>query len=261
MVYIHQLSHLNPKAADLESVYLIREIKEKTPYPVQTEQLQDYCADLLVSATDKEMAEHAFFLLQPTMDAIMALAQQVDPIHEPINLHRALDVLKELPAPLHNNIAYMDAVISWQHNFFLVVVPALNTLGRAQSKAEKASSFQQLNPFFEKILRNNQDIRFNSGDIINEACLNHSTGLNESMSKGFLFHVSLEEELKKLSYEELQKRIPVAKLQEIEHIRANIEVINKGVERAYAVNMRMVQLAVVLYSYVKWLGSKSIVMG
>ena len=151
MVYIHQLSHLNPKAADLESVYLIREIKEKTPFPLQTDKMQEFFTDMFVSATDKEVSEHAFFLIQPTMEAIMTIAQQLDPIHENINLHRAVDILKELPGPLQSNIAFVDSVLSWQHHLVSQIVPPLNTLGRAQSKAEKTSSFQQLNPFFEKI--------------------------------------------------------------------------------------------------------------
>ena len=36
-------------------------------------------------------------------------------------------------------------------------------------------------------------------------------------------------------------------------IEKNIENINKGVKRAYEVNMRMVNKAVVLYACVKWL--------
>ena len=45
------------------------------------------------------------------------------------------------------------------------------------------------------------------------------------------------------------------KVAEVEYIQKNIELIKKGIERAYDANMRMVNKALVLYAYVKWLNT------
>ena len=66
MLYIHQLNQLTVKSAELESVYLIRELKQKTPYPLREEQLQNYFADFFISDTDKNVTEQALPLVQPT---------------------------------------------------------------------------------------------------------------------------------------------------------------------------------------------------
>jgi hypothetical protein len=65
----------------------------------------------------------------------------------------------------------------------------------------------------------------------------------------------LEEELKKLDFEWVKGRIQKEHLEENEALLKNVTLIKKGIDAAYDMNMRMVNLAVILYSYVKWLNS------
>lgn len=109
---------------------------------------------------------------------------------------------------------------------------------------------QKLSVIFEKILRNN-DLYFNSNNIINEAQIEHMNSISKSMVNGFLFHFTLEEELRKANFESIKHRIPPTELLRIENLTQKILEIKKGVERAYENNMRMVNLAVILYSYIK----------
>ena len=41
MLYIHQLTHLSAKMADLESVYLVRELREKVKLPLKEEVMEE----------------------------------------------------------------------------------------------------------------------------------------------------------------------------------------------------------------------------
>ena len=90
-------------------------------------------------------------------------------------------------------------------------------------------------------------------DIINEAHVSNVGGLIESFGKGYFFHYTLEEELKKVNFESIMGRIPPESLQKVKEIEDNLVIIKKGIDRAYDVNMRQVNCALVLYSYVKWM--------
>ena len=96
---------------------------------------------------------------------------------------------------------------------------------------------------------------FNGFDIVNERQVEEFKALHESMLKGYLFHYSLEEELRKASFTDIRSRIPADRLKEVEEIHKEILEIQKGINIAYAANMRMVNLALVMYAYVKWLNS------
>ncbi len=256
MLHIHQLNHFGIKAAELESVYLIRELKNKTPYPLSTQSFENYFSELFLSPTDQEHMEKGLILLEPTMEKVRQILAQQDSAHEPINLQRALQVLKEMPQPLQNNISYIQEIIGWQAPFIPQATSLFNNLPKFRTHEERVVGNQQINILFQKVLRG-KDFLFNYSDIVGEAHLAHINSLSESMKKGFLFHVSLEDELKRLSFDAIKAKLPKEKVEEMERIAENVEVIRKAVDRAYSSNMRMVNWAIVLYAYVKWLSSSN----
>ena len=155
MLYIHQLNQLTVKSAELESVYLIRELKQKTPYPLREEQLQNYFAYFFISDTDKNVTEQALPLVQPTLEAVEALLAENNPLHEAINLQRAVQLLKELPLPIKNNILYFEEIAEWQKTSFIPEVTSLlNAIPKLRSQEEKQLHNQRLNEPFERVLRN-----------------------------------------------------------------------------------------------------------
>lgn len=254
MIYIHQLNHFGPKAAESEAVYLIRELKQKTPYPLNPDWVSAYFTDFLLSQTDKEAMQQALDLIEPTIQQVLQLLQEQSPVYESVNLQRAIGILKELPPSLQQNISYFEHILPWQEPYIQALIPVLNGIPKASTITDKKKWNDFLNLFFERILRTNQ-FAFNSQDIIHEGPLAQIVGLSESMGKGYFFHVSLEEELKKVPFDVLKRRLPPEQLQATEAIASNIEKIRKGIERGYESNMRLVNWAVVLYAYVKWLSN------
>ncbi len=255
MLYIHELGHLNAKSAEIESVYLIRELREKTPYPLDNDKFAAHFEDLFVSKTDQEMIQQAVYLVEPTLEALQQLMAAANPTYELLNLQRAVQILKEMPEALNHNLTYVNEILPWQDVFVLEAVTTFNSIPHLRTPEEKIACNQKVNSFFQKVLRNSQ-FSFNFSDIVNEAQLSQILGLQESMARGFLFHISLEEELKKVHYEVLKARLPEDMVRQVEHLRGNIEIIKKGVERAYNVNLRMIQWALIMYAYVKWLMNK-----
>ncbi len=251
LLYIHTLPHLSPRMAELESVYLVRELKQKVPYPLTPARLQEQFAEFVISPTDQELLVRALEAIAPVREAVQQILSEKNQLHEAVNVQRTLQILDELPGPLHNNLLYLQDLSAWQDSSISEVVPVLNSIPKLRSAEEKKACDQKLSVVFERILRNKQ-FAFRHDDLINEAFLAHITGLQEGLAKGYLFHYTLEEELKKASFEAIKARIPQYELERAETIRGSVTVIKRGVERAYQANFRMVQWATILYAYVKW---------
>ncbi len=256
MLHIHQLSHLNIRNASLESVYILRELRQKTPYPFSVQPVASYLSEFFLAQLDHDFMQQALGLIPSAVERLQLMLSRKDSLHEPFNIQRAIQILQELPPVLQQNIAYVEEILPWQDGFVEQFVAVLNKIPQLRTPEEKAYSNQQLNALFQTMLCN-KEFAFNFQDVVNEAHLAHIVGLSESMGKGFLFHITLEEELKKIPYPILQQRLPASHVAEVEEIRSSIERIRKGVERAYDANMRMVQLSVVMYAYVKWMLEKA----
>ena len=251
LLYIHTLPHLSPKMAELESVYLVRELKQKIKSPLSLGVAQGHFAEFLVSPTDKETIEHGLAAIEPAIQLAKQILGEQNSLHELINLQRTLQVLQEMPLPLFSNLRFLEEISSWQEQGINEFVVVLNTIPRCRTQEEKKACDARLSTLFEKILRNNVLV-FRSHDIINEAQVAHINGLQEGMAKGYLFHVSLEDELKKQSFEVLKQRLPSSEVERNEQLQTYVTAINRGVERAYQANFRMVQWATMWYAYVKW---------
>jgi hypothetical protein len=254
MLYIHQLKDLTPKSADIEVIPVIREIKTKTPLPLKEPQVKDYFELYFVSESERRSMARAYDLLGPTVDVIQALLSSKDSDYEAVNLQRAITMLKEIPPFILNNINYAKDIYSWQDTFVAGFVPLFNSLPTLKDKSqdERITVNNMLNSIFEKLLRST-DFAFNYKDVISEGQVSRMKDLSESMEKGFFFHVLLEEEIKKHNFEYIKSRIPGDKLRKAELIKINVDDIKKGVEASYDLNMRMLQWALAVYGYIKWL--------
>jgi len=252
MLYIHQLKDLTPKSSEIESVFIIRDIKKKTPYPLSDDQILNYFSLFYVSESEKNAMTNAVEQVEPLMTEIKELMMSKDAVYEPINLQRALSMLSEIPSPLMTNLKYAQGIAEWQQFFVEQFATLFNTIPRLRSEQEKELCNQHLNKIFEKLLRND-NLAFNYKDIVNEAHTARMSDLSESMDKGFFFHIYLEEELRKLSFNEIKSRIPDEKLRRVENLHMKVREIKKGVDAAYEVNLRMVNWALIVYSYIKWL--------
>lgn len=255
MLYLHKLSDLNIKIADIESIEFIREIRGKMILPVSSQNIYEYLSSCLVSEDDIETMKQTLAELNPVIEEVSSLLLRKDSIHEPINLLRALHMLKQIPEPLANNIKYLQEVLSMQAQLVNESTSLFNAIPTLKSAEEKAKANAALSSFFEKILRN-KEFYFKHLDIVYEAHTGIMSALEESMSKGYFFHVTLEEELSKADFAAVRLRIPAESLKEVEEIRQKLQKIKQGVDRAYEANMKMARCAVLLYSCIKWASAK-----
>ncbi|MEK6863502.1 MAG: hypothetical protein AABW53_02290 [Nanoarchaeota archaeon] len=255
MLYIHQLNHLTPKMADLESVYLVRDLKEKMAFPLKEEATEEAFCEFFVSSSELQLIEQAAGLVEPTIEQIKLLLQEESSLHEKISLERSVQLLKIIPAALQNNLSYLQQVQVWQSSARVEVTGLLNQIPRLRTAEEKIRVNEQVKGLFLFLLRN-PNFAFYAQDMVHEGPVAQINGLAESMEKGFFFHVSLEEEYKKVDFATIKKRIPQQDLEKTAEIENNIRMIKKGLDAAYGANMRMINLAVVLYSYVKWLSNR-----
>lgn len=255
MLYIHQLNHLTPKMVDLESVYMVRELKGNMAFPLKEETLEEAFCEFFVSSSELQLIEQAVSFIEPTIEQIKLLIQEQSPLHEPISLERSVQLLKTIPAALQNNLSYLQQVQVWQSSSPAEIAGVLNQIPKLRTADEKMRVNEQVKGLFQFLLRN-PNFAFQAQDMVHEGPVAQINGLAESMEKGFFFHVSLEEEYKKVDFAIIKRRIPRQDLEKVAEIENQVKLIKKGLDAAYGANMRMVNLAVVLYSYVKWLSNR-----
>ncbi len=241
--------------ADLESVYLVRELKGKMAFPLKEEVLEEAFCEFSVSSSELQFIEQAASLIEPTMEQIKLLIQEQSPLHETISLERSVQLLKTIPPALQNNLSYLQQVQVWQPSSPAEIMGLLNQIPKLRTVEEKTRVNEQIKELFQFLLRN-PNFAFYAQDMVHEGPVAQINGLAESMEKGFFFHVSLEEEYKKVDFAAIKKRIPLQDLEKVAEIESHVKQIKKGIDAAYGANMRMVNLAVILYSYVKWLSNK-----
>lgn len=255
MIYIHNLKDLSAKTADIESVPIIRELRKSVVLPISEEKLHDSLREYFMLETDERVMVNALSLIEPTVERIKEIFEQRDPLYEPINLKRAVDMLIEICTPLENNIMYTRDVYAAKNNIIVELGNIFNNISKLKSQEELRLLNQKLNDVFKKVLRN-ENMELNVNGIVSEPQLERINALNRNIENGFLFHISIEEELSKKTFNIIKQRIPYKELERVERIMENIRNIKDGVEVAYRNNMRMVNLALLLYSYIKFLTSK-----
>ena len=254
MLYIHKLSDLNPKNAEIESIKIIREIKTKTPFPVDEMKFYDYISVLFVTDTDKELIKEATSLVEPTLELIKGLRKQVEnnPNYAHVTMDRCINNIYLLIDPLKTNQTYISDISHFQKSLLREFPYLINTLNTIKTSDDKLKYNTKFNEIFLRILRNIQ-MYYNGKGIVNEEQVKSIKALHSIIKNGFLFHESLQDEFRR---EELRPDVAAKilpyELQIIDAVEKNLLQIQKGIERAYDHNMRMVNLAVILYSYIKW---------
>ena len=252
MIYLKNLNQLTPKIADIESVPLIRDIKRDFSLPVKEENVRGHFLPYLIKEQDIEVMKNSLTVIQPTLDGFSALLEKKDSDYAPINIARSHKLVSEVQEPLLLNIMYAEEILVWQEEFVKEVTLIFNSLPGAKSQEKKLELNNRLNVLFQKILRN-KEFTFMYPDIINEAVIEHMKSLRDMVSQGFLFYIKMEEELNKIGFNSIKKRIPIDKLQNSDSLGDKVSEIKKGVDKAYQINMNMISWAVLLYSYVKFL--------
>ncbi|MBU0470935.1 MAG: hypothetical protein ABIG52_01255 [Nanoarchaeota archaeon] len=241
--------------AELESVYLVRELRDKMTFPLKEKELEEAFCKFFISLSELDLIQQAAAVTEPAREQIKLLLQKQSTLYEQINLERSLQLLKEIPAALQNNLAYLQQIQNWQSTSSIEIAKLFNQIPKLRTAEEKIQANEEIKKLFRFLLRN-PNFNFYAQDIVHEGPAAQIKGLMESLEKGFFFHVSLDEEYKKVSFEMIKKRIPWAELQEVAEVEKNVRQIKKGIDAAYEANMRMVNFAVILYSYVKWLTSR-----
>ena len=94
MLYIHQLNHLSSKMADLESVYMVRDLREKVKFPLKEEIMEEAFCEFFVSSSELQLIEETAVLVTPTIEMVKSLAQVGSDLYEAVSLQRTIQALQ-----------------------------------------------------------------------------------------------------------------------------------------------------------------------
>src|SRR3989338_1779052 len=144
MLYIHTLKDLNPKSAEIESVMITREIKDKNSYPLVESKVNDHFSVFFISQTDIENMQNALQLIPSTVELIEQLPKTQGWEFEIVNIERASAALKEMPEALQNNINYAQSILHNQIFFAPEVTMILNKLPTLKSQDDRQKYEQRI---------------------------------------------------------------------------------------------------------------------
>jgi len=250
MLYIHQLRDLCPKTADIESVQLLREIKQKSP---SNDQIIKNLMSLL-EFSSMEVMQDSLDRINPTIEGIKSLISENDPVLEAINLHRAVLMLAEIFGGLENNTSYFNEIMSLREDIECRLKDVIYSIKSAGTNKEKNALNIKINEILNKMLRSdNFTLRYEI--LIYEKDIARINDLHESMINGFFFHITVKEHIDRLNFDHIKQRIPSEKLEKVNEITKNILEIKKGIDKAYEFNMSIIKFSVFFYSYIKWINS------
>lgn len=250
MLYIHQLSDLNPKSAEIESVQMIRDIKNN-PERFSEERLRKELSVYFISIEEIDKMILGLEHIEPAINKITKLTMNTNNSFEVVNLQRAISQLKEIPENLKSNIKYAESIIESQELISFMLYKILTNLPTIKSQPERMVYEQQIKSLFEKVLRNKENFVFRGNDIVHEGPLAQINALKESMGQGFFYTVKLDEHLNKLHFNDIKDRINKEDLLATEDIKKDIDIIKDGVLSAYNTNMRMINMGLIMYSYIR----------
>jgi len=243
------------RSAETESVYLLREIKQKFTLPLASSAFQEYLSEANVSETDITMMDAALELIPITLHKLTIIYESKNQHLEMINVERSANILKAATKDIQKNREYAQALKESLPPNLSKMMDILNAVPKARSQEDKVALNNEISSVFEFILRN-QQFFFNCTDIVEEGTLSSIKGLHESMSHGYLYHLGIEEELKKIDPQDIRVKVPVEISEAVTAVKGNVAFIKEAVERAYNINKRMVDLAVYLYTFVKLANGK-----
>ena len=249
MLYIHSLKDLAPKTADIESVPIIREIKRRIKRSFSEDDFKGF-NEFFPTNDDINPIINSSKVIEPAIEKIKELIGRNNSTYEAINLYRTVSMLEEVNQPLLDNIKYLEEIKSFRIEMKKELTSVFNSITSIRTIDERTELNNRINAIFQKILRNNE-FAFYANDIINEGKLARIKDLDESLANGFFFHVTVKEHLDKLSFDEIKKRLKNDELDPVESITSDISEIKKGVQATYDLNMKLVNLIVLLYSYIK----------
>ncbi len=250
MLYTHKLGDLGRRTVENESIDIVREIKQKLRYPFNEQAMKEYFERFRILDSDLAVIEKGIPLCEPTAQMVEGALALNDETFESINLQRTVVSMRSVPTPLVANLAYSWELAQGHDDFVKEFTAILNVLPRLRTQEDKMAANTRVNELFAKLLRHS-DFSFRSNDIIHEGQVTMLQGLLESIGRGYFFHYTLEEELKKIDFSELKRRIPHHHLTTNDTITRNIMTVQNSVDKAYVLNFRVVELATVMYAFIK----------
>ena len=244
-----------PAVAEIEAVPLIRDIKRETRFPITEQQMRERFSGFFVKEADVEIMQAALQHVQYAMEELQKLLERKDADFEDVNLLRALKLIAENPGALQHTLHFAQQILEWQEGFAGEITDIFNKMPELRMQEEKLAYNERLNKVFEKILRG-KEFCFTFEDVVHEMHVEHLNDLKTILPQGYLFKITVEEDLNKTDFSVIKKRIPRTKLDISERILQQILEIKAGVDAAYQMNMKMVEWAVLLYAYVRFLSKR-----
>jgi hypothetical protein len=167
--------------------------------------------------------------------------------YESINVHRLKATVEELPGPLKLNIGELKKVESLQHAVPVAVKDLINAARNANSPEE----LQKIPKDSFKLMcaiANDENGELKPDQRINESHRSHIKDISERFKTGYIYHWSIEDELKKIPFQDIFSRLEKEQQDRFHKLAKDLDKLNESVDVAYQLNWRQISLIRRIYS-------------
>jgi hypothetical protein len=251
MIYIHSYKDFTQKNVEIESVPLLREIRSNFTLPIREEDLA-FLSEAFPTREEISSLDTLDQKIQHTLAILAHAHADTRELYEPLNLERTAIVLSSIQGALSASKHYFSELFVHSQETVHIFTDSLMRLRQVVTTEEKNAVNSALSNCFHQLLRTD-GLQFFAQDILNDTHTGGIKGIVEALNGGFLIRVLVEEHVAKSSWQRIRERVPQDILAVHDQITQNCQEIQLIVDAYYDRVMRVLYLAVCLYTFIKWL--------
>ncbi len=179
-------------------------------------------------------------------NGLLPLARQNPSVYELVNLQRLILTIAEIKQALQTNKEAFLTLLSKQENLPIRMQVLFQEIREANTKTTKMKVGKDVFQLLCEVAGAKEGI--NPGTKINEAHVNHSKELAQRFAEGYVYHWSLEEEIKHVPFDQIFKKVPDAEKEYFFQLAKLLDELAKTTAAMYSLNWKHIALLRRVYS-------------
>lgn len=180
------------------------------------------------------------------INALLPLARQKPSVYELVNLQRLILTITEINPAIQTNKEAFVTLLSKQENLPIRMQVLFQEIREANTKTTKMKVGKDVFQLLCEVAGAKEGI--NAAVKINESHVNHNKELAQRFGEGYIYHWSLEEEIKHISFDQIFKKVPEAEKDYFFQLVKLLDELAKTTNAVYTLNWKHITLLRRVYS-------------
>jgi len=177
---------------------------------------------------------------------LLPLARQKPSTYELVNLQRLILTIGKIKPAVRTNKEAFLALLSKQENLPIRMQVLFQEIREANTKTTKMKVGKDVFQLLCEVAGAKEGI--NAAAKINESQVNHSKELAQRFAGGYIYHWSLEEEIKHVPFDQIFKKVPETEKEYFFQLAKLLDELAKTTNAVYTLNWKHIALLRRVYS-------------